>query len=104
MDHLRGAKQFEAKSHRVHYSAVTQAELFSGNTAADLVNVLLALFREIDVSRTVAERAGRLRREVGVRLPDALIAAIAIEYKLGLFTRNVADFDKFRGLRIRAIG
>lgn len=103
VDHLRGANQFEAKSHRVHYSVVTRAELFAGNSASDLVNVLLAPFRELEVGRSVAERGGRLRRETGIRLPDALIAATAIEHKLSLFTRNVADFKKIRGLRIREI-
>jgi len=104
VDHLRGARRFEAKSHRVHYSVVTRAELFAGNTATDLISVLLAPFREIEVGRVVAERAGRLRRETGVRLPDALIAATAIEHKLSLFTRNRSDFEKVAGLRIRNIG
>ena len=103
VDHLRGAKPFEAKSHRIHYSVVTRAELFAGNSASDLVNVLLAPFRELDVGRAVAERGGRLRRETGIRLPDALIAATAIEYRFSLFTRNVADFERIRGLRIRQI-
>lgn len=103
VDHLRGARQLDAKSHRIHYSVVTRAELFAGNSASDLVNVLLAPFREIEVGRAVAERGGRLRRETGIRLPDALIAATAIEYKLSLFTRNATDFGKVRGLRIREI-
>jgi len=104
VDHLRGARRFEAKSDRVHYSVVTRAELFAGNTATDLISVLLAPFRELSVGRAVAERAGRLRRESGARLPDALIAATAIEHKLSLFTRNRSDFEKIPGLRIRDIG
>jgi predicted nucleic acid-binding protein len=78
--------------------------LFAGNTATDLISILLAPFREIDVGRVVAERAGRLSRETGVRLPDALIAATAIEHKLNLFTRNRSDFEKLAGLRLRDIG
>lgn len=104
VDHLRGARRFEAKSHRVHYSVVTRAELFTGNAARELVTVLLAPFRELPVDRTVAERAGRIRRESGIRLPDALIAATAIEHKLGLFSRNRSDFEKVAGLRLRDIG
>jgi len=104
VDHLRGARRFDPKSHRIHYSVVTRAELFAGNTATDLISVLLAPFREIEVGRDVAERAGRLRRETGVRLPDALIAATAIEHKLSLFTRNRSDFEKIGGLRLRDIG
>ncbi len=103
VDHLRGAQQLEPKRHRVHYSVVTRAELFAGNTATDLVSMLLAPFREVLVDRTVAERAGRIRRETGIRHPDALIAATAIELKLSLATRNRADFEKVRGLRMRSL-
>ncbi len=56
-----------------------------------MVSVLLAPFRGIDVGREIAERAGRLRRESGIRLPDTLIAATAVEQKLSLFTRNRSD-------------
>lgn len=104
VDHLRGAKRFDPKSHRVHYSVVTRAELFAGNSASEDVTLLLAPFREIGIGRDIAERAGRLRRESGVRLPDALIAATAVEHKLSLFTRNRSDFEGVRGLRIREIG
>jgi toxin FitB len=103
VDHLRGARRFDPKSHRVHYSVVTRAELFAGNTASDAVRVVLAPFREVEIDRPIAEKAGRLRRETGIRLPDALIAATAIENKLSLFTRNRSDFEKVRGLRIREI-
>jgi predicted nucleic acid-binding protein len=101
IDHLRGARQLAPGRHRLHYSVITRAELFAGNTASDLVTTLLAPFREIPVDRTVAERAGRIRRESGIRLPDALIAATAIEHKLGLTTRNRSDFERVRSLRLR---
>lgn len=104
VDHLRGAKELDPKSHRVHYSVVTRAELFAWNSATEIVSILLAPFREIDVGRAIAQRAGRLRRESRIRIPDALIAATAIEYKLSLFTRNRSDFEGVRGLRIREIG
>jgi predicted nucleic acid-binding protein len=77
--------------------------LFAGNTATELVTILLAPFRELSVGRAEAERAGRLRRESGVRLADALIAATAIEHKLSLFTRNRSHFSSVPGLRLRDI-
>lgn len=101
IDHLRGAHQLAPGRHRLHYSVITRAELFAGNTASNLVSTLLAPFREIPIERAVAERAGRIRRESGIRLPDALIAATAIEHKLGLATGNRTDFDRVRSLRLR---
>ena len=101
IDHLRGASELRVGRHRVHYSVITRAELFAGNTATDLVTTLLAPFRELPIDRPIAERAGRIRREHGVRMPDALIAATAVEHRLGVVTRNRAEFEKVRGLRLR---
>lgn len=101
IDHLRGAAEIRPGRNRLHYSVVTRAELFAGNTATDLAAQLLAPFREIAVDRAVAERAGRVAREFGLRLPDALIAATALESGLQLSTRNTKGFERVRGLRMR---
>ena len=101
IDHLRGARELTPGRHRLHYSVVTRAELFAGNSATNSVTTLLAPFREIPVDRSVAERAGRIRREIGTRLPDALIAATALEHGLSLVTRNRSDFDNLRQLRLK---
>lgn len=103
IDHLRGASELRAGRHRLHYSVITRAELVAGTTASELVSMLLSPFHELAVDRVVAERAGRIRREFGVRLPDALIAATAIEHHLQLATRNQRDFAQVRGLRIRSL-
>lgn len=102
IDHLRGAAQLQPGTHRLHYSVITRAELFAGTTGTNLAARLLAPFREVPVDRSVAERAGRVRRESGLRLPDALIAATALEHHLGLATRNTDDFKTVRGLRVRS--
>ena len=103
VDHLRGASELRPRRHRVHYSVVTRAELFAGNSATDLCSQLLAPFREVVVDRAIAERAGRITREIGTRLPDALIAATALEHGLGVVTRNRKHFEPIRGLRLRSI-
>jgi hypothetical protein len=100
IDHLRGAVALRPAHHRLHYSVVTRAELYAGSSATAVIDRLLSPFRELPVNRAVAERAGRIRRESGTRLPDALIAATAIEGRLLVATRNVRDFEKVRGLRI----
>ena len=103
VDHLRGARRMRPGRHRLHYSVVTRCELFAGRGAdEELLRLLLAPFRELPVDREVAERAGRIRRETGVRTPDALIAATALEHRLTLVTRNLRDFQPVRGLRLSA--
>jgi predicted nucleic acid-binding protein len=101
VDHLRGAVELRAGRHRLHYSVITRAELFAGTSATDVIATLLGSLREVPVDRAVAERAGRIRRDTGIRLPDALIAATAIEHRCQLATRNRRDFEKVRGLRLR---
>ena len=103
VDHLRGAAELRPGRHRIHYSVITRAELFAGNTATDLSARLLAPFRELPVDRTIAQRAGRIVRESGVRLPDALIAATALEHNLSIATRNRKHFQPIRGIRLRAL-
>lgn len=101
VDHLRGAAELKSGRNRLHYSVVTRAELFAGNSATDLVSQLLTPLRELSVDRSIAERAGRVVREFQLRMPDALIAATALENNLSLATRNRRDFDRVRSLRLR---
>jgi len=103
IDHLRGAVELRPRSHLLHYSVVTRAELVAGASATQPVTQLLAPFKEIQVDRAIAERAGRLRRDTGLRLADALIAATALEHGLALVTRNARDFAKASGLRLRTL-
>jgi predicted nucleic acid-binding protein len=56
---------------------------------------------DLPVDAPIAERAGRLRRGGSMRLPDALIAATALEHRLSLITRNVRDFHVVKGLKLR---
>lgn len=103
VDHLRGAVELRPGRHRLQYSVITRAELFAGNSATELSSQLLAPFKEHEVDRAVAERAGRVAREFGLRLPDAIIAATALEHGLQLSTRNIKDFGVVRGLRLRSL-
>jgi toxin FitB len=103
IDHLRGAHAFRPPRGDVAYSVVTRAELFAGRASQEkAVAQLLAPFREVPVDRAVAELAGRLRRERGIRIADALIAATAVTRGPRLMTRNVRDFADVPRLRLVA--
>ena len=99
IDHLRGAKRLEPLHHRIHYSVITRAELFAGGGRNySPVRLLLEPFQELGIDRAIAERAGRIRRESRIRLPDALIAATAIGQSLDLISRNRRDFGRVKDL------
>jgi predicted nucleic acid-binding protein len=103
IDHLRGARVFAPRDVRVAYSTITRTELFAGRASQEAaVRTLLDPFREIVVDRAIAELGGRLRREHGVRIADALIAATALTHELELLTRNVRDLAHVPALRLHA--
>jgi predicted nucleic acid-binding protein len=101
IDHLRGAARLEIPRRKMAaFSVITRCELLSGRgVEEEAVEELLAPLRELSVGRTTAERAGRLRRHLDIRTPDALIAATALEHGLTLVTKNVRDFRHVPGLR-----
>ena len=84
------------------YSVITRCELFAGHAVEEKsVTHMLSPFQEVGADRAVAERVGRLGRTASIRVPDALIAATALEYGLALLTRNQRDFSAVPGLAIR---
>lgn len=103
VDHLRGHRRFVAGQDEVHVSVITRAQLFAGRgTEERRVRRLFESLVELPVDRPIAERAGRLRRTLGLRLPDAIIAATALEHRLALATRNSRDFVGVTGLRLHS--
>jgi toxin FitB len=101
IDHLRGARRFDPGPNSVHYSVITRCELYAGRSSEEeRIDTLLGPFVELPVGRQVAVHAGRLRRQLPIRMPDALIAATALEHGLSLVTRNHRDFDAVPGLSI----
>jgi toxin FitB len=103
IDHFRGARAFEPGRGRAGYSVVTRCELLAWQSADErAIGLVLDRMHEYAVDRAIAERAGRMRRRHGMRTPDALIAATAVEHDLTLVTRNARDFAAVRGLKVRS--
>lgn len=102
IDHLQGLKRLPARHAKLAYSVVTRAELLAGpGEQLAAVRRMLAPLSELPVDRRIAERAAAVRRDCGLRLPDALIAGTALVHDLTLLTRNRADFRRVPELRLR---
>lgn len=105
IDHLSGVRRLgHRQSRRLGYSVITRAELIAGAGEDESeVRRFLAGMDELTVDRRIADQAGRLRRTVpGLKMPDALIAATALVHAIALQTKNVRDFRRIPGLRIRS--
>ncbi|HUN77883.1 MAG TPA: type II toxin-antitoxin system VapC family toxin [Solirubrobacteraceae bacterium] len=97
IDHLRGHRQLVADDAAI--SVVTRAELFAGDERQEpAIGALLADYDEVGVDTRIARRAGRVKRQTGLKIADALIAATALEHELPLMTRNRRHFEHVAGL------
>jgi hypothetical protein len=90
----------------VLYTAVTESEIISGaeNTDDRRREIVLGFLRQwtkVSFGNPVAAFAGDLRREHGLSIPDAIIAATAQAHDAELVTRNVNDFKRVPELRVR---
>jgi predicted nucleic acid-binding protein len=54
----------------------------------------------IYINEDIANKAIDLKREMNIKLADAVIAATAVVHNLKLATRNVGDFKGIEGLRV----
>jgi predicted nucleic acid-binding protein len=88
-------------------SVVTRAEVlaWSNHTSESLTlaEELLAAFLNIPVDEKIANGAAQIRRSVNIKLPDALIAATALDAQRTLVTANVRDFEKIADLGLVAV-
>ena len=88
------------------FSAVTEAELLSGNDCNNEIAMnqtlkLLGAYIKAVVTNDVAKKAGELRRVYNVPLIDAFIAATAILNEATLITRNIKDYAKIKGIKLK---
>jgi predicted nucleic acid-binding protein len=102
IDHMRGYRHLEVSPH-MSVSVVTRTELYAGHERDEpAVEALLERVGELEVDRNIARRAGRIQRDTGLKIADALIAATALEHQLPLMTRNRRHFERVAGLVLHA--
>ena len=91
---------------QVAVSTISMAELLVGpfkegrDALAKRYEKALENFELIAVSTEVAVTAARLRASTGLRLPDALQAATALEIGAAALATHDRDFSKLSGLKV----
>lgn len=110
IDLLRGFKEaeifFTRNAGEIVFSAISEGELLSGSGCNDFrekerVLHLLSQFKKIPVDNPLIQLAADIRRCNGAELPDAIIAASALESSSVLITRNLDDFKNIEGLVVK---
>ena len=86
-------------------SVITLGEIYAGMRPheKDRTEELLACFEHYEVTAEIARAAGALKNEWAIKgfvftLPDMLIAATALRYRLTLLTENRRDFVMENGV------
>lgn len=110
--HLRGRRDVVrflrglGRKKRVAVSAVAHLELFVGAHPQEDFGTrkFLSRFQTIPIDADVGQRSGQLVRQQRAKghtltIPDAIVAATALQYNLTLVTFNPGDFD-LPGLRL----
>ncbi|NQY32436.1 MAG: type II toxin-antitoxin system VapC family toxin [Coraliomargarita sp.] len=78
-------------------SVITQMEILVGVDGAEeerVVRRFLSGFKLKELTATVADQAVRLRRELRLKVPDAIVYATAREAGCIIVTRNTKDFKR----------
>lgn len=97
IDYLNGIDAARVELQRYsdrRISVITWMEVMVGANPAthDATSQFLAGFTLVNIDRQIAQRAVAVRRDRGMKLPDAIIWATALEYHALLVTRNTKDF------------
>jgi predicted nucleic acid-binding protein len=75
------------------YPALTEAE-------AKQIRAFLRSLTCVALTESILDRTAQIRRDHRTALPDAMIAACALEIKSTLVTRNMQDFQQINGLSV----
>lgn len=76
-------------------SVISLAEILVGleGSYREKGKIILDQYELLTIDGPIAEKAADLRRKHGWKLPDAFQAALAIQHKVRLCTRNTKDFN-----------
>ncbi len=85
------------------YSVITRIEVLGykqPESAESQAKQLLSKLVELPLTSEIAERTISIRKSLRIKVPDAIIAATALEYSLQLVSRNEEDFAQIQDLKL----
>jgi predicted nucleic acid-binding protein len=90
--------------HEILISPIIRIELlsFTGLSKEEEQSIedLLSQFNTVPLLREIENQTIQIKRQYKIKLPDAIIAATAINQDAFLVTRNIRDFKGITGLKI----
>ena len=82
-------------------SFITQIELLGqSKVKTDKFVPFIQAAMIIGINENIVKRTIAIRKSKSIKIPDAIIAATAIENDLVLITHNVSDFNKLQNLML----
>lgn len=114
VEFLKGSSKTAAEleeigANKIAISAVTRMELLVGAANAREVKQIeksLAAVLEVSISESISAKAIELIKKYakshGLKIPDGIIAATAMDQSIDLFTYNVRDFKFIEGLTLHS--
>jgi predicted nucleic acid-binding protein len=85
------------------YSVITRIEVLGykqPESAGSQAKQLLSKLAELPLTSEIAERTISIRKSLRIKVPDAIIAATALEYSLQLVSRIEEDFAQIQDLKL----
>jgi predicted nucleic acid-binding protein len=95
---------YSLQNFQIELSVINRIELLAWQAALSEEIILIQNFINDcfihNLSEEIIVKTIDVRRDFGLKLPDAIIAATALAHNLTLYSRNLTDFKKVPGLEV----
>jgi predicted nucleic acid-binding protein len=85
-------------------SIITKMETLGYNFTSIIEQTTMETFINgytiLELNKDIVEKTITIRKSKKIKLPDAIIAAIALAYDLVVISRNTSDFKNIQGLQV----
>ena len=94
----------ELKQNTPHFSIISEIELLSwpklSKPESQTIADFLSHFERIELTEEIKLETIRIRRTIGLKVPDSIIAASALTFQTQLLSNNFKDFTRVPHLEL----